>query len=190
MTRSVGRKQHMRGKRHQDNVRQYYLQFLKKDVMSGKEALIIPGISNVPLYVQAKPRPPLPLPPAGVALMPPPGMLPPPPGMGMGMGMGIGMGMGMGMGPGMRPPNLMAPPPHHHPLSYGPIRGAMNMPMPNITNMPPRMAPLPAFAPMHAQQQQPLPQQPLPQLLMPLTNTNTITHKEDEEKKKNNNNDS
>ena len=38
-----GRKQHMRGRRHQDNVRQYYMQFLKKEVIQGQQAVIIPG---------------------------------------------------------------------------------------------------------------------------------------------------
>ena len=39
-----GRKQHMRGRRHQDNVRQYYMQFLKPEVIKGQQAVIIPGM--------------------------------------------------------------------------------------------------------------------------------------------------
>lgn len=38
----AGRKQHMRGRKHQDNVRQYFMQFLKKPVLPNFRAGLVP----------------------------------------------------------------------------------------------------------------------------------------------------
>eukprot|EP01083_Nonionella_stella_P028544 78616_1 len=51
-----GRKQHMRGRRHQDNVRQYYMQFLKRGVLNNMQNILLPGMGSVPTTSQAAAR--------------------------------------------------------------------------------------------------------------------------------------
>mmetsp|Transcript_61119 Transcript_61119/g.97241 ORF Transcript_61119/g.97241 Transcript_61119/m.97241 type:complete len:160 (-) Transcript_61119:155-634(-) len=51
-----GRKQHMRGRRHQDNVRQYYMQFLKRGVLNNAQNILLPGMGSVPTTSQAAAR--------------------------------------------------------------------------------------------------------------------------------------
>mmetsp|Transcript_31368 Transcript_31368/g.55149 ORF Transcript_31368/g.55149 Transcript_31368/m.55149 type:complete len:156 (+) Transcript_31368:88-555(+) len=96
----AGRKQHMHGRRHQENVRQYYTQFLSANSMITPMGM--PGMPSIP----GMPPPMLfPRPPFGMPGMPPPMMMPPfgrPPMMGA-----PNLMAGRGM-PGRGAPNLMA----------------------------------------------------------------------------------
>mmetsp|Transcript_71383 Transcript_71383/g.87582 ORF Transcript_71383/g.87582 Transcript_71383/m.87582 type:complete len:173 (-) Transcript_71383:547-1065(-) len=51
-----GRKQHMIGRKHQDNVRQYYMQFLKPGVLSNSENILVPGMGSVPVGITYPPK--------------------------------------------------------------------------------------------------------------------------------------
>jgi len=44
----AGRKQHMRGRKHQDNVRQYYMQFLQKPVLTQYRPRIMAKLNTAP----------------------------------------------------------------------------------------------------------------------------------------------
>ncbi|GAB5368703.1 hypothetical protein AAMO2058_001342500 [Amorphochlora amoebiformis] len=81
----------MHGRRHQENVRQYYSQFLSPNALAPPMLMgAIPGMPPVPLIPQMPfMRPPFPGPP----FMPPPGGMPP-----------------YGMGMPRRPPAQGAPP--------------------------------------------------------------------------------
>ena len=46
-----GRKQHMIGRKHQDNVRQYYMQFLKPGVLNNTDNILVPGMGSVPVGI-------------------------------------------------------------------------------------------------------------------------------------------
>nr|AAT09067.1 U1 small nuclear ribonucleoprotein [Bigelowiella natans] len=80
----AGRKQHMHGRRHQENVRQYYSEFLTSS--TGAPSMAPPmGLPGVPRMPPPFMRPPF-MPPRG-PFMPPPMMpMAPPPYMGRGRG--------------------------------------------------------------------------------------------------------
>mmetsp|Transcript_38107 Transcript_38107/g.61438 ORF Transcript_38107/g.61438 Transcript_38107/m.61438 type:complete len:184 (-) Transcript_38107:311-862(-) len=136
------RKQHNSGRKHRDNVREYYGQFVSKQAQSVIDDILakrsmaggMPGIAGMPGMMPGMP--------GGMAGMP--GMIPgmpfnpfmgakPPGGGGMppGMGMpGMGMqGMPQGMPPGMggmpqgMPPGMGRPPPGMPPFGGGPPGG-------------------------------------------------------------------
>merc|ERR1719230_2459982 len=80
-----GRKQHMYGWKHRENVKQYYAQFLRENEPGFDPVMPMPGGGGMPKQNISAPAPrgmPGMMPPRGM-MMPPPGMFGrgPPPGM-------------------------------------------------------------------------------------------------------------
>lgn len=113
------RKTHNSGRRHKDNVRLYYVNWLESQAQSFRMGLIRP---------------------LGPGLLAPPGMIPVPPGMPMPPGMmmppPIGLPPRPGMVPGMPPPRL--PVPGMPPPPFVPPPGGATLPSTSIaTSAPP-----------------------------------------------------
>ncbi len=131
-----GRRQHMKGRRHQDNVRAYYMQFLKKEVMQGQETIIMPGMGKVPASIHPSPpgfNPNAPystpmIAPGARALNPMMNPMMRPPGMPPGMPPGVG--------------GMMRPPPPMMGMPHGAMGGGMPpMGMPGMMMKPGQMPP-------------------------------------------------